>query len=385
MKAPRLAGTIPCVLLAFAALTSGCKKDISDPLAATATNADIPPDPEGSAPATALNNIVPSGVFSRTAGSECRIKINMLGITNPSNGRFIELAANQSVFVTEDGVLQGLKVTNVSAGNALSADVVFTVDNSGSMSEEADSIAGKIISFVYKLRTSGIDLRVGCAGYRYGVINGARNLTDAATLISYLSRTTGTSRTVGFEGPDAETLNGTARTIGGGIFPLNEDGILAIWFADSMFAWRPGAQRVFVNFTDEAIQPNAIKYWSVDGLRERWAPSKGSIHTVYSLDNNYWSGVLPDTLSARGNGGAPWQDGLLERPWSLSWFSGGTVKIIHSDAHDLDLSMLPVTGALSASSLVEFLTDDPYALHTVLVTVREPGADGKTIFSNIRY
>jgi hypothetical protein len=140
-----------------------------------------------------------------------------------------------------------------------------------------------------------------------------------------------------------------------------------------------------VNFTDEAIQPNAIKYWSVDGLRERWAPSKGSIHTVYSLDNNYWSGVLPDTLSARGNGGAPWQDGLLERPWSLSWFTGGTVKIIHSDAHDLDLSMLPVTGALSASSLVEFLTDDPYALHTVLVTVREPGADGKTIFSNIRY
>ena len=42
-----------------------------------------------------------------------------------------------------------------------------------------------------------------------------------------------------------------------------------------------------------------------------------------------------------------WQDGISERPWSLSHFSGGTVKIVHSDGHDLDLRTLPVTAALT--------------------------------------
>lgn len=51
----------------------------------------------------------------------------------------------------------------------LAADVVFLVDNSGSMGEEANAIARDIIDWAEKLAASSLDVRFGCVGYDGGI------------------------------------------------------------------------------------------------------------------------------------------------------------------------------------------------------------------------
>ncbi|HXF99421.1 MAG TPA: vWA domain-containing protein [Bacteroidota bacterium] len=365
MFVPRGLSYLLAALALVGTLQVGCKKD--DSPNASNLNADIPPDPGGSAPATTINNVVPSASFARTPGNESRIRINLLGLTDPTNGQPINYVANQTVFVTEDGVLKGIRISSAGGTTTLTADVVFTVDNSGSMGEEADSIASKIIEFVNYLQASGLDLRVGVVGYN-GRVTGAMNLTTGSALNSYLTRTgfIGTSRTVGFGGSDSARLESVAATFASGVG--GENGVVGVWFADSLFSWRAGAQRVYVNFTDEPTQPNNLVYWSTEGLCARWTPTKGTIHTVYSAD------------TAR-----TWTRLIAERPWDLSACTGGTSKFLPSNAAGLDLRNLPVTGALASSRLVEFLSANPSIPHTVVITIKTQTADGKTTFTNITY
>jgi hypothetical protein len=380
------------VLIAGLLLYAGCKKD-SGPTgpAASADNSDIPSDPGGTAPTPTINNVIPSATIAKATNNPNRVQINLLGIIDPTTGNPIHfslskmgyVAGGANIFVTEDTTLQGIKLTSVGGGTTLSADVVFVVDNSGSMGDEADTIASKIITFSNYLAASGVNVRVGCVGYEYGDVNGARNLTDATSLKTYLQRPyhSGTSRTMEAGGPDSTTL---ATAIVNFPRVYDENGILAIAFADSFFSWRSGAQRIYINFTDEGIQTASQPNWTVAGLKARWSASKGSIHTVFSLSDSYWNGATPDTTMDNENY-TQWQDGIWERPWSLSTFSGGTVKVVHSDGHDLDLTSLPVTGALTSSYLVEFITSNPNIQHNVTITVKTPTADGKQIFQGIHY
>lgn len=362
----------------------GCKKD--DETVQPQGNTEIPADPGGSAPATTINNLTAiGGTFSKTPGNESRIRLNLLGITNPVTNQPVQFVANSSLFVTEDNVLQGIRITSGSGKhNALIADVVFTVDNSGSMGNEADSIASKIITFANLLQARGLDVRVGCVGY-YGYVNGAQNLTTAAGLEAFLKRAgrSGTDRTVGFYGADSARLAGAAQNFHGSHPMYSEDGIVGIWFADSMFSWRAGANRVYINFTDEGLQTSSMPWWSVGGLGSRWTAGKGTIHTVFST--NYWNGTVPDTSSDRENG-MQWANGTWERPWSLSTLTGGTYIVVHGDGRDLDLTTLPVTGALSTSVLVEYITANPNGTHNVIITVRDgTTADGRREYLNITY
>ena len=76
------------------------------------------------------------------------------------------------------------------------------MDNSGSMGEEADTIASQIIAFASYLNVT-LNLQVGCVGYNdYGNISGAKGMGTSEDLRYYLNdRVTygGTSRTKGFE------------------------------------------------------------------------------------------------------------------------------------------------------------------------------------------
>jgi hypothetical protein len=356
----------------------GCKKSASSTGPENTENSDIPSDPTTTIPTTTINNIIPSATFTKVSGNEIRIQVNLLGIIDPTTGQTIELNT-ANLFVVEDGVLQGIKVSPVGGDVTLKADVVFVVDNSGSMSEEADSIASKIIAFCNFLQSNGLDIKVGSVGYAYG-INGAHNLTDPASLMTYLNQSTGVYRTRSFGGSDSASL-GLAISA---FYNSKEDGIPAIAFADSLFSWRSSATRVYVNFTDEAIQPNNPAIWSVADFVNRWNSLKGTIHTVFSLYSSYWSGSVPDTTMEHENHYS-WTPGVAERPWTLSNLTGGTTKFIHSDATDLNLPQLPVTGALTGSYLVEYITSNPNTSHTVTIIVKTTGADGKAIFTNVTY
>jgi hypothetical protein len=335
----------------------------------------IPDDPGGAAPVTTINNITTIGAtFEKAGENDNKVRINLLGILHPVTGEPIRFSANSNIWVTEDDVLKGIRITSASRSEDLRVDIVFVVDNSGSMGEESDSVASKIVSFVRHLDKSGLDVRVGCVG-QDGRLNGALNLTSAANLQAYLierdRRIRGVRRTFGFSGPDSAALLAAAysrmfRASGVG----GENSVLGITFADSTFSWRPDANRVYVIFTDEPTCVGRDAYWSAEGLLSRWSPEKGTIHTVFS----------EDTLRMRN-----WSS-RYERPWELSRLTGGTMKFISRNAKDLDLTTLPVTNVLTNSVLIEFMSANPNVPHDVTITVKEgETADGVKKFVATRY
>ncbi len=176
-----------------------------------AKNADIPADSSKVVPTTTLNNVKPEAEFVQYEDNPKRIKVSFLGLTDPATGETIQLVANENIFLSEGSarLQKGLKVTQSRAENKLPVDLVFIVDNSPTMSEEADNIAGKISDFATELAASGVDARFACVG-TYGDINGGINFTDVAALKTHLDRDSGTKRTEGFSGADAKTLEDKA-------------------------------------------------------------------------------------------------------------------------------------------------------------------------------
>jgi len=332
-------------------------------------NTDIPADPTGvTVPATTKNNVLPTASFSNSGS---RIKLNLLGLIDPTTNQPLTLSydANNpqasNIFVEEDGVVQGLKVTKVSTGNVLTADIVFLVDNSGSMGDEADSVAASIIEFATFLQTSGLDVKFAVVGYD-SYPNGGINFTNAQTLSSYLNRETGTYRTYYFAGSDSAALTTRAYNFG---YAGGENGVIAAIFADSVYGWRAGAQRVFINFTDEPTQNTDGVTWS-NAQGCNLLSGKATVHTVFSGDTTYYNSSY-------------WTQ-YDEEPAALSRCLGGTIKYIPEDATGLSLKDLPVAGALANSYLVEFVTAKNGVAHTVKVTIYTSTADGVQTF-NVTY
>lgn len=362
-----------------------CSKDSTGPNDDT-DNSDIPADPTTiSVPAPVINNVLPAAPdFIKTANNPSRIKANLLGLLNPNTEQPITLSADYegtgyNFYLEEDDILKGVKLTKVGSGTTLAADVVFVVDNSGSMDDEADSVANSIIEFADFLANSGLNVNFACVGYQYGEVNGGINFTTKTKLQKYLTDRPyiyyGTDRTIGFSGADSAELENAAYYYA---YPdlSSENGVMGIFFADSLYHWRAGAQRVFINFTDESTQPNNSYRWSTEYLCNNL--SNATVHTVFSSDTTTYHG--------EGNSGSyEWTDLWDERPWAMSECTGGTIKFISSDASGLNLADLPVAGALSNSYLVEFVTASPNGVHTIKITIKDTGIDGQRIIENITY
>jgi len=329
-------------------------------------------DDEITLPPIQYNNVVPSASFSVDENNPTQVLINVSGLYNPVTEEPIIPEENVNFFVEEDGILQSFKITRVDISNVLQADVVFTVDNSGSMSTEADAVAEGIIAFAQQLEASGLDVRFGCVGY-YGSVSGAINFTTAEELESYLnerngSPRTGTSRTRDFAGPDSAALHIAASSFASGVG--GENGVVGTFFADSMFNWRSGASRQFINFTDEPTQPGGIEQWGTAYMCEQLS-GKVNIHTVFSQDTMCYA--------------SDWNNLVDERPWWMSECTGGTMVFVSTDASDLDLSSLPVVGVMSNSYLVEYESSDASGTHTIRIYVFDEGADGVIEFVDIEY
>lgn len=359
-------------LLALVALslTPACVTEHADDAS------DWPVDPGGTAPTPRLNNVTPAVSLSRAPEGGAVIRISLLGLLDPSSGKPIPFRANETVYVAEDGVLKGLKVAQAKAENRLPVDIAFLVDNSGSMDEEADGVADKIVAFANVLTQSGVDAKLAVVGYGgSGEVNGAADFDGAAGVEAYLKRQglKGTSRTMGFEGTKAETLRTKADAQGD---PSGENGISGLMFAEANLSFRPGAARVFVNFTDEPTQPGNKAPWMTKTICNGWTPTRGTIHTVWSGSQS-----LETTPATR------WTEGDDENPADLSRCTpGGIVKNVKADATDLDLTTLPLTSALANSALVEFRSKDATAPHDVVVTVKSGDtADGRVELRGVRY
>ncbi len=280
-------------------------------------------------------------------------RFNLAGIN--ANGEWLELHGtreeNQNVWLEINGVQKGIKVYNGDemASRAISkamADVVFLVDNSGSMSEEANKVAEEIIRWAGVLSQT-MDVKFGCVGIDHYYINGALNITDVNALSEYLNCYSGTSRTCHFgdymENPPAdkdELRNKASEYDNAG----GECGGIMLHYADENFSFREGANRFYVYFTDEPNQPGGDSRWSVMSVDSEseyynWGSSKGVIYTVYS-----------DSYSDPTN----WTNWCYkENPLLFSTYTGGTT--LSTDASfNISLDELPVTGAITQSFVFTF-------------------------------
>lgn len=298
------------------------------------------------------------------------ITIDMTGVQDP-NGGWMELYGTgspyQNIWVTVDEKPKGILVINndENSTETRTVDLVFLVDNSGSMSEESDLLAEEIVEWATSLSQQNLDICFGCVGYESG-INGALNLTGLTEISAYLNRSTGTSRTKGYSGDDASSLQYAARSYQDGD---DECGAEALHFADENFSFRSGANRIYVNFTDEPNQPGSKSENSVEYFKDQsnWNTSQGTVHTVYSGSHNYTN----------------------EAPWLLSEYTGGTTLYANSDFTGVSLEDLPVTGALTNSYIIKFLdtSDLEDGTHTIVVTImsQDGSVQAEKTFENVTF
>lgn len=293
-------------------------------------------------------------------------RIDMTGIRdNASSTGWLRLigtdgynTANQNIWVSIDNTPISILVYNTIDGadtKKAMNDIVFLVDNSGSMSDEANTIARDIIEWAEELSKTQ-DIQFGCVGYDdWGQISGALNITSAEKLSEYLNRASGTSRTKGFAGNDAATLEGATQKYRTG----DECGTSALRFADEQFKFRNGANRIYINFTDEPNQPNNNAEYSVHYVEnsENWPASKGTIHTIYSSSSINFTEYLYKT----------------EKPWWMSTYTGGEFLQTDPSFTNITLNNLPVTEAIQNSYVIRFTDIDEFVdgkEHEVKITIQ---------------
>lgn len=354
---------------AFAALSlSSCLSSDDETIAlGAASRTDIPsdsqatPNPSIVDATTSMPNIQYSTVDENGTAV---FRIDMTGIQDRNTLEWLRLAGtgekDQNVWAEIDGEPKGIKVYNTADDednkHSVPVDLVFLVDNSGSMSEEANAIARDIADWASRLNAGSLDIRFGCVGYD-GAITGAIGITTAENLTAYLNRAgvSGTNRTVGFEGSEKEKAKyqsaAAAYRTGGG--SSNECGMAALRFATDQFSFRRGANRIFVNFTDEPNQPAGISKFSVESLLTDWDTSLGTIHTVFSDGKEY----------------------STEFNAKMSEYTGGTVIYTNSSFSGVTLESLPVTDAMQNSYIIRMTNIEKYMdnrVHDLHITVLSP-------------
>lgn len=367
-------------LISLGLLLANCSKDDSG------TDAEIATGIPDNSKAGATPNVSPEesnvsipnvGFAPEEVKGHKVVNMNMTGIFNKQTGDWMELhgtgTSGQNIWMEIDGVPRSIKTVstgeNTRSSKKAMADLIFLVDNSGSMSEEAEQLAKEIDDWSSRL-SQLLDLQLGCVGYD-GAITGAIDLGTQEVLSGYLNReyAWGTYRTVGFEGARAAELETDAHDYDNG---WNECGVAALHFADKNFTFRGGANRIYVNFTDEPNQPSNKPAFSVSSIQsqEDWKVWQGTIHTVFSGSRSY----NPETYS--------WRDLYEEKPWLMSDYTGGT-SILDAPANfeGVTLESLPVTGALTNSYNVRFhyTPDLQTGKHVVKIVILSPDGSVKSV------
>ena len=313
------------------------------------------------------NVIIPNIIT--TVEDDKVIRIDMSGILMPkpenqpsAPNEYLRLYGTgdqeQNVWLEVDDTPKSVYVYNNADGGEdieVQNDFVFLIDNSGSMDDEADAIARDIVEWATQL-SSSLDVRFAIVGYD-GNITGAINFTDADNISAYLSRSVGVDRTVGFEGDDAELLAQAAKPYNSVTDAATESPMAALLYANEILSFRAGANRVYVNFTDEPNSNYSREDFSVHYLasQENWEPSNGTIHTVYSSTKHSYQ-----------------DDEVSERPWVMSEYTGGTVLFTDEKFTGVTLNDLPVTGAMQNSYVLKFANISEFLdnqVHEVKVTV----------------
>ena len=310
-----------------------------------------------------------------TDGGDIVIRLDMTGIINPETGDFLKLIGSgsaQNVFVEVDDVPKGIEVINLSesSGATVMADLVFLVDNSGSMDDEADTIANGIDAWSKLLANSGLDIRFGVVGYD-GEITGALDIATSAELSAFLNKeyTYGTSRTHYFAGPNAAELQSLAPSYYNG-GDMDECGMAALHFANNHFKFRNGANRIYVNFTDEPNYHMERDTLRTSWLINNWESQLGTVHSVFSAKEGTEAEVKEYVDYNAWGSSTIW-----DYPWDMATLTGGSKLFADGYFNGVNLASLPVTGAMQNSYIIRFtnvaelMDGQEHEIHITILTL----------------
>ena len=333
--------------------------------------ADTEADPNPTLPDAPNTNVANINYVVETASNGNKvIRFDLTGIQSPENPtEWLRLygtnTSEQNIWISIDDLPKGFTIENTidSEEQVSAVDLVFLVDNSGSMGEEADAVAKEILDWS-KMLSKTLDMRFGCVGYDYnGEVNGAINMCGINEIDAFLNRSGkyGIYRTMGFEGPDKDVLAKEYARYRTGSWTADECGVSSLRYADDLFNFRKNTNRVYVNFTDEPNYPQGHEPMSTQWVKDpnNWPTTKGTIHTVYSSTYVNWT-ERP-----------LWE----EYPWNLSAYTGGTEIKTNSSFSGVSLSTLPVTGALQNSYIIKFTNVESLfdgQPHKIKITILSP-------------
>lgn len=332
---------------------------------------DVEADPNPTLPDVPNTNVANINyVVEKASNGNKVIRFDLTGIQSPDNPtEWLRLygtnTSEQNIWVSIDDLPKGFTIENTidSEEQVSAVDLVFLVDNSGSMGEEANAVAKEILDWS-KMLSKTLDMRFGCVGYDYdGKVNGAINMCGINEFDAFLNRSGkyGIDRTMGFEGPDKDVLAKEYARYWTGSWSADECGVSSLRYADDLFNFRKNTNRVYVNFTDEPNYPQGNEPMSTQWVKDpnNWPTTKGTIHTVYSSTYVNWT-ERP-----------LWE----EYPWNLSAYTGGTEIKTNSSFSGVSLSTLPITGALQNSYIIRFTNVENLfdgQPHKVKITILSP-------------
>ena len=333
--------------------------------------ADTEADPNPTLPDAPNTNVANINYVVETASNGNKvIRFDLTGIQSPENPtEWLRLygtnTSEQNIWISIDDLPKGFTIENTidSEEQVSAVDLVFLVDNSGSMGEEANAVAKEILDWS-KMLSKTLDMRFGCVGYDYnGEVNGAINMCGINEIDAFLNRSGkyGIYRTMGFEGPDKDVLDKEYARYSTGTWSADECGVSSLRYADDLFNFRKNTNRVYVNFTDEPNYPQGHEPMSTQWVKDpnNWPTTKGTIHTVYSSTYVNWT-ERP-----------LWE----EYPWNLSAYTGGTEIKTNSSFSGVSLSTLPITGALQNSYIIKFTNVESLfdgQPHKIKITILSP-------------
>ena len=333
--------------------------------------ADTEADPNPTLPDAPNTNVANINYVVETASNGNKvIRFDLTGIQSPENPtEWLRLygtnTSEQNIWISIDDLPKGFTIENTidSEEQVSAVDLVFLVDNSGSMGEEANAVAKEILDWS-KMLSKTLDMRFGCVGYEYnGEVNGAINMCGINEIDAFLNRSGkyGIYRTMGFEGPDKDVLAKEYARYSTGTWSADECGVSSLRYADDLFNFRKNTNRVYVNFTDEPNYPQGHEPMSTQWVKDpnNWPTTKGTIHTVYSSTYVNWT-ERP-----------LWE----EYPWNLSAYTGGTEIKTNSSFSGVSLSTLPITGALQNSYIIKFTNVESLfdgQPHKIKITILSP-------------
>ena len=199
--------------------------------------------------------------------------------------------------VTENGVVQTdyFDVTPPAEGGGVRlVDIVFCVDNSGSMGDDQANIRNNMINFVNSLVTAGANFGLGLLRFGQNSNGGWPLVQDGGALtndVNYFKNTVW-----------------ARNTVDGGMEP----GWDALYSAASNYSYRPGAQRILVLVTDEDQTYSSNSYTRTQAAVISLLQSQTA--TAFCVIDQTWgSSVANYCPIATATNGACFQ---ISQPWN---------------------------------------------------------------------